>query len=100
MGVPFPQDEEEHGAGGDAKDDGQDPPQPDAVALLPQETLVVQPSEEVTEALFGRLQLDQVVIQDQLPDSCDAVAQPQHLLSLMDAFGTLAADEVADNAGQ
>lgn len=100
MGVPFPQDEEEHGAGGDAKDDGQDPPKPDAVALLPQQRLVVQPSEEVTEALFGRLQLDQVVIQDQLPDSCHAVAQPQHLLCLVDAFGSLTTDEVADNAGQ
>lgn len=98
--VPFPQDEEECGTSGDTEDNGQNPPQPDAVPLLPEERLVVQPSEEVTEALFGRLELDQAVIQDQLSHTCEAVSQPQHLLSFVDALGSLPADEVADNAGQ
>lgn len=60
--VSLPQDEEERGAGGDAEDDGQDPPQSDALPLLPQKGVVVQTSEEITEALLGRLELDQVVV--------------------------------------
>lgn len=98
--VPLPQDEEERGAGGDAEDDGENPPQSDAVPLLPEKRLVVQPCEKVTEALFGRLDLDQVVIQDQLAYTRDAVSQPQHLLSFVDALGSLAADEVANDVGQ
>lgn len=98
--VALPQDEAERGAGGDAEDRRQDAPHPHAAALLPQQSLVVQPRQEVTEALLGRLQLDQVVVQDQLADARHAVAQPQHLLRLVDALGPLAADEVADDAGQ
>lgn len=100
MHVPSPQDEDERGTSGDTEDDGQNPPQPDTVPLLPEEGLVVQPGEEVTEALFRRLKLDQVVIQNQLSHTCEAVSQPQHLLGFVDAFGSLPADEVADDAGQ
>lgn len=98
--VPLPQDEEEHGTGSDAEDNSQNPPQPDAVPLFPEERLVVQPSEEVAEALLGRLQLDQVVVQDQLAHTCDTVSQPQHLLSFVDALGSFPTDEVANDAGQ
>lgn len=98
--VSLPQDEEERGTRGDAEDDGQNPPQPDAVPLLPEKRLVVQPSEKVAEALFGRLELDQVVIQDQFAYACDAVFQPQHLLRFVDALGALPANEVANNVGQ
>lgn len=69
-----PQDEDERGEGRDAKREGQDSPQSDAVPLLPQERLVVQPGEEVMEALLGRLELDQVVIQDQLSHARHAVS--------------------------
>lgn len=100
VGVALPQDEAERGAGGDAEDRRHDAPHPHAAALLPQQSLVVQPRQEVAEALFGWLQLDQVVVQDQLADARHAVAQPQHLLRLVDAFGPLATDEVADDAGQ
>ncbi|TNN84436.1 hypothetical protein EYF80_005429 [Liparis tanakae] len=98
--VPLPQDEEERGARRGAEDDRQDPPQSDAVALLLEERLVVQPREEVAEALFGRLELDEVVVQDQLAHAGDAVSQPQHLLRLVDALGSLPADEVADDVGK
>lgn len=98
--VALPQDEEERGTSGDAENNSQNPPQSDAVPLLPEESVVVQPSEKITEALFGRLELDQAVIQDQLSDTCDAVTQPQHLLSLVDALWSLPADEVADDVGQ
>lgn len=98
--VSLPQDEEECGTSGNTEDKGQNPPQSDAVSLLPEKRLVVQPGEKVTEALFGRLELDQVVIQDQLSYTRDAVSQPQHLLCFVDALGTFSADEVADNVGQ
>ncbi len=100
MCVPLPQDEEQRGASGDAEDDSQNPPKSDAVPLLPEKRLVVQPSEKITEALFGRLELDQVVIQDQLSYTRDAVSQPQHLLGFMDALGSFPADEVANDVGQ
>lgn len=100
VSVSLPQDEDERRAGGDAEDDGQNPPQSDAVVLLPEKSVVVQPGEEVLEALFGRLDLDQVVVQDQLSHARDAVPQPQHLLGLVDALGSFTADEVADDVGQ
>lgn len=98
--VPLPEHEEESGAGGESKHEGQDPPHPDAVHLLPQERRVVLPGEEIAEALFRWLQLDQVVIQDQFSHSRQAVANSQHLLRLVDPFGSFSADEVADDVGQ
>lgn len=100
LGVAPPQHEEQRRAGGGAQEDRGEAPQPHAAALLPQQGLVVQPRQEVAEALLGRLQPDQVVVQHQLADARHAVAQPQHLLRLVDALGPLAADEVADDAGQ
>lgn len=52
------------------------------------------------EALLGRLEFDQVVIQDQLSYTRHAVSQTQHLLSFVDALGSFPADEVADDTGQ
>lgn len=98
--VAPPQDVEQRGAGGHAQQEGEHLPQPQAAALLPQEAVVVQPGQEVAEALFGRLQLDQVVVEDQFADARHAVADAQHLLGLVDAFGPFAAQEVADGAGQ
>lgn len=100
VNVSPPYHEEERGAGGEPKHQGQNPPQPDAVHLLLQERLVVLPAEKVAETLFWGLELDEVVIQDQLSHSGDTVAHLQHLLSLMDALGSLAADEVTDDVGQ
>lgn len=100
MNILLPQDEEEGGTSSHAKDDSQNPPQSDAVSLLPEKRIVVQPSEKVTETLFGRLELDQVVVEHQLSYACDAVSKPQHLLRLLDAFGSFPADEVADDVGQ
>lgn len=100
MHVLLPQDVEERGAGSHAEHNRQNPPESNAGPLLPQERLVVQPSEEITEALFGWLELNQVVIQDQLSDSCDAVTHTQHLLGFVDAFWSLPADEVTNNTGQ
>lgn len=98
--VAPPQDEEQRGTGGDAEHNGQDPPQPDAVALLPEEGVVVQPAQEVAEALLGRLQLNKVVVEDQLADASHTVAHTQHLLGFVDAFGSFPTQEVADDAGQ
>lgn len=98
--VAAPQDEEERGAGGGAEQDGEDLPQSHAAALLLEEVVVVQPAQEVAETLFGRLQFDQVVIEDQFADAGHAVADAQHLLGFVDAFGSLPAQEVADDAGQ
>jgi len=98
--VSLPQDQEERGARRDAKDNSQNPPQSDAVALLLEKRLVIQSCEEIAKALFGRLELDQVVVQDELANTCDAVSQPQHLLRFMDALGSLPTDEVADHVGK
>lgn len=98
--VLFPQDEEQHGTGGDAEHNSQTPPEFDAVRLLPQKRLVVQTSEEIAEALLGRLELEEVVVQHQLSHACDALSQTQHLLSFVDALRPFAADEVAYDAGQ
>lgn len=98
--VLLPQDVQEGGTGSGAEHDGQNPPQPHAVPLLPEEGVVIQPREEVAEALLGRLQLDQVVVEDQLADARDGLPQPQHLLGFVDALGPFPADEVADDVGQ
>ena len=89
MHVSLPQDVGEHGSGGDPGDESQNPPESHALRLLPQEGVVVQPGEEVREALLGRLELDEVVVQHQLAHPRDAVAHPQHLLGLVDALGPL-----------
>lgn len=98
--VSFPQDIDEGGTGGDAEQDSQDPPHSDAVPLLLEQRFVVQPGEEVMKVLLGRLEFDQVVIQDQLSHTCHAFSQPQHLLSFMDALGSFPTNEVANNTGQ
>lgn len=100
VNVALPQHEEERGTGGKPKHNEQNPPHPHAVRLLPQEGLIVLPGEKVTEARFGRLELDQVVVQDQLSHSCHALPHSQHLLCFVDPFRSLSADEVADDVGQ
>ena len=98
--VAPPQEQEEQGAGSRAERQRQQPPHAHAALLLAQQGLVVQPAEEVGQALLGGLQLHQVVVQHQLPHPGHALAQPQHLLRLADALGPLAADEVADDVGE
>lgn len=98
--ILLPQDEEERGTGRNPEDDSQNPPEFDAIRLLPQQGVVVQAGEKVTKALLGGLELDEIVIQHQLSHTGGALSHPQHLLRLMDAFGSLATDEVANDAGQ
>lgn len=91
------QEDKEDGAGGKAKQDGQDPPEPDAGLLLPQQAVVIQAAQVVSQALLGGLQLDGGVVQDQLPHPGQHGPHLQHLLRLLDAFGPLPTDVVANH---
>ncbi|KAK6308326.1 hypothetical protein J4Q44_G00215970, partial [Coregonus suidteri] len=64
----LPQDEEERRRSYHTKHRGQDPPDSDAALLLLHQGVIVQSAEEVPQALLGRLELHQVVVQHQLPD--------------------------------
>lgn len=94
--VLLPQDEEEGGTGGKAKHQDQDLPEPDTRLLPVQQAVEVLAAQIVLHALLGGLQADRVVVQDQFTNPCEGGSHLQHLLCLLDAFGPLPTDVVAD----
>lgn len=95
--VLLPQEEEEDGAGGKAKNDRQDFPKPDTGLLFLQQGLKIQGAQVVGHALLRGLQLDGGIVQDQLSHPGQGRAHLQHLLRLLDSLGTLPADVVAND---
>ena len=98
--ILLPQHQQQRGAGGHSEHHGEEPPHPHAALLLLQQAFIVQPTQEVAEALLGGLELHQVVVQNQLPHPRHVLPQTQHLLHLVDALGPLPADEVANDVGE
>lgn len=98
--VLFAQNKEEEGAAGQPAKGRQDLPEPDARLLPLQQRLKAQAAEVVAQALLGGQQLDGAVVQDQLANASEGRPDGQHLLGLLDAFGPLSAEVVANGVGE
>lgn len=91
------QEEEEQGTGGEAENGRQDFPEPDVGFLLLKQGVEILAAQVILHPLLGGLQFDGVIVQDQLSHTGEYRPHLQHLFRLLDAFGTLPADVMADD---